>query len=509
MKNLFFLWLIALLTLTNTAISAQSLAGNGTSGSTGVQHASEPTGTTANRSAAQQLYPGSYISRTGDGYWQRLTIKRNPDNGYNVAITYGGAKQGCTFNGNGVYNNGHLEVDLGKVKPELQATMTISVEKEIAKVFTSNFDDRLKLMWFCGGGASLAGDYKREQTQAGTLSWYKMFTGKIDRYPVTMHLHKSGHTYNGYYYYDQQQRPINISGDDSSTKGKLKLIGFGEPENNEEFVLSFSGKQLTGDWKKKENAKPLTFIAEEATAPVRFDYIYTAGVVPLRPKLTLADRPAATYFAAAVWPGGETASDLYLKKMIRKAFDIKNNGNEEIGGLFLSSKRAFFAAYLKDNQNVKDAEIKELPTNYMVDESKTIMVAHAGPGILTLASSSYSYAGGVHGNYGTSYICIDLVNNKQLLLADVINTQGMKALSSLLEKSFRQRYHLKAGESLVQGGLLEKTIKPNQNFYLTSKGLVFNYVPYEIGPYALGEINLFIPVTEIEQYLQPAVKSLL
>ena len=29
-------------------------------------------------------------------------------------------------------------------------------------VFTSKFDDRYDLMFFCGGGGSLAGDYRRE-----------------------------------------------------------------------------------------------------------------------------------------------------------------------------------------------------------------------------------------------------------------------------------------------------------------------------------------------------------
>ncbi len=504
MKHRLILCLLAILRLTGAEVPAQPLFDNSTSGSAGLL-----TANTTTAPAAQRLNAGSYVARTRDGYWQKRVISNNTENGCTIAIRSRGATSGCTFRGNGIYTDKHIEVHLSKINPDPQATMTISVDRETAKVFTSNFDDRLKLMSFCGGGTILAGNYKREKTGVHDLSWYKLYTGKIDRYPITMHLHKSGHRYNGYYYYDLQQRPIYFSGEDSSTKGKIKLTGFGEAEFTEDFVLTIAGNQLLGDWKKKENARPLTFAAVESKGAREFSYIYTSGALPLRPKLRINDAPGATYYAAAIWPAGETPQDLVLKKIIRKSCGVTNTGTEEIGVLFLHNKKAFFAAYLKENQNVKDIEIKQLPTNYIVDESKNLMVAHATPKIITLALSSYSYNGGAHGNYGTSYTCIDLVNNKELRLADVITQQGAKALSSLLEKSFRQRYHLQPGESLVAGGLFENTIKPGQNFYVTPTGLAFNYVPYEIGPYALGEVNLFIPINEIEKYLQPAIRRLL
>ncbi|WP_404980203.1 RsiV family protein [Chitinophaga pollutisoli] len=45
---------------------------------------------------------------------------------------------------------------------------------------------------------------------------------------------------------------------------------------------------------------------------------------------------------------------------------------------------------------------------------------------------------------------------------------------------------------------------PNDNFYLTNKGAVFSFVPYEIAAYAAGQITLFVPWNEIRSVVQPA-----
>ena len=61
-------------------------------------------------------------------------------------------------------------------------------------------------------------------SQTNTISWYKLFKGKIDKYPVTLHVHKAGHDYFGYYYYDTQQKPIYFLVDDTTVKGKIQFL---------------------------------------------------------------------------------------------------------------------------------------------------------------------------------------------------------------------------------------------------------------------------------------------
>jgi hypothetical protein len=104
---------------------------------------------------------------------------------------------------------------------------------------------------------------------------------------------------------------------------------------------------------------------------------------------------------------------------------------------------------------------------------------------------------------------VDLVNNKVLEYDDVFTGKAKKGLGSLLEKHFRLQYKLKATDSLQEGGLFENKIEPNDNFYLTGAGIGFTYLPYEIGPYAMGQVDIFIPLKEIRTYLKPEVSQLL
>ena len=91
----------------------------------------------------------------------------------------------------------------------------------------------------------------------------------------------------------------------------------------------------------------------------------------------------------------------------------------------------------------------------------------------------------------------------------MLTTAGQANLPLLLKKYFRKNYNLDANDSLKEAGLFEEKIKPNNNFYITGKGLGFSYSPYEIGPYAMGEINIFIPFSELTTSLQPAFQNLL
>ncbi len=60
---------------------------------------------------------------------------------------------------------------------------------------------------------------------AQNVSWYKCLKGTIDKYPITMHLHKMDHNFSGYYYYNSKQEPIYFIGEDTSVAGKIKLFG--------------------------------------------------------------------------------------------------------------------------------------------------------------------------------------------------------------------------------------------------------------------------------------------
>lgn len=339
-----------------------------------------------------------------------------------------------------------------------------------------------------------------------TLSWYKMLTGRIDQFPVTLHLHKSGHDYFGYYYYDSVQQPVYFIGEDTTHPGKINLLIFTDQEDNETFSFSLDVNSANGTWKKTDKSKPLSFSATEIVPAIGFTYVYTTGSVKLRPKMK--DSPEATYEAGSVWPTGTTQTDEYIKKVILKSFSKKEESGE-IGNLLLKNKKKFMGDYASEYKDVKESEIKDMQSAYDMDESDKLMVVYQSPKLLTIAENVYSYTGGAHGNYGTIYTSYNLVNLNKLTLKDILTQKGINALGGLLDKNFRKANKVKPNDPLTEAGLFENHIKPNGNFFVTSKGLGFNYTPYEIGPYAMGEIEIFIPFKDLDVYLQISFRTLI
>ncbi|MDM1074342.1 copper resistance protein NlpE N-terminal domain-containing protein [Empedobacter brevis] len=107
---------------------------------------------------------GTYQTNTIDkGYNQILELKADNDSIYTIKISFTGAAKGCTFEGKGQLVNNQIDVELNTINKDLKGTMTILFKDKTAEIFTSKFEDRLSLNFFCSGGTSLAGDYHKKE----------------------------------------------------------------------------------------------------------------------------------------------------------------------------------------------------------------------------------------------------------------------------------------------------------------------------------------------------------
>jgi hypothetical protein len=77
----------------------------------------------------------------------------------------------------------------------------------------------------------------------------------------------------------------------------------------------------------------------------------------------------------------------------------------------------------------------------------------------------------------------------------------------VLEEHLRMAYDIPAGAPLngEAGILFDKHLALTKNFYVTGKGVGFIYNPYEVAPYVVGEIELYVPFSEITDILKPGV----
>lgn len=351
---------------------------------------------------------------------------------------------------------------------------------------------------------------------AQDLSWYKCFTGKIDKYPVTLHLHKAGHEYHGYYYYNNRQEPLYLLGEDTSHPGMVELVVYinkAEGEYMETFLFALQGNAGSGSWKMQDNEKTFPFTITEAPAVkgLVFDYVFTNGKTELFPGRE--NSPTGTYSNAAIWPKGNSAAASILKTIIaeecRTESNLAVNPKTDLGQFLLNDKKQFLDNYKEEQKEVKKEDIEEETYAYSAEFSGRINMVWHSDKIVSLANASYSYTGGAHGMFGTGFSSYNLSTGKALKLADIVNPAGIKLLPRLLDKNLRKLYNLSATEKLSENLLFEDHIEPNENFMVTQKGILFNYVPYEVAAYAYGEIRVFIPFAELKAQLQPAFQALL
>lgn len=122
-------------------------------------------------------------------------------------------------------------------------------------------------------------------------------------------------------------------------------------------------------------------------------------------------------------------------------------------------------------------------------------------GFFTISYGFYEYVGGAHGMTGFSSDNYDLETKKKLAFYDMFNESDSTKLKTLGEKHFRKDNKLKPeGNINEQGYFWEEDFYLSETFTLTSKGLVFTYAPYEIGPYSIGMPVFTIPYTELKPF---------
>lgn len=122
--------------------------------------------------------------------------------------------------------------------------------------------------------------------------------------------------------------------------------------------------------------------------------------------------------------------------------------------------------------------------------------------ILSVNGSSYDYSGGAHG-YGADWgTTIDLESGNELEISRLAKDAPAfmdKATELLLADLGNKKEELSLFddyESYVRENV------ENVNWYMDASGIVFVFTPYEIGPYATGNITVCVPYEEVGEYMK-------
>ena len=350
-------------------------------------------------------------------------------------------------------------------------------------------------------------------------SAYFHFVGTIGKIPVTMDLmqepsryyeqERGAYDFKGSYYYNRMEAPLQIYG---YLDEKNNVVLTESESSGLEYSGFFNGKVgadglFSGVWMNGDSTRTLKFVLKETypEGTLAFDVSILFDSLKLKPELE--GSPQATFGQSWLLPRKtkNAAVDQFVEKELRNGMIGDSLGRlyRDVPEVFKLLKEDFFAQYLEevDFEAIEGEDAFSMAMwNY--EEYSEAGVAYNQNNLLTIGYLSYSYYGGAHGMYATSYVSYDLKNKKRLQLSDVFKPGYEEKMPVFLERALRRQFDLQSEQPLSEV-LFDDNIGLTENFGLTGKGIYFNYVPYEIASYAAGEIKLYVPFAEIADLLQP------
>lgn len=144
---------------------------------------------------------------------------------------------------------------------------------------------------------------------------------------------------------------------------------------------------------------------------------------------------------------------------------------------------------------------EDYPSKMQFSFETGFQVEYNSKKFVSIVMNHYQFTGGAHGNYFALGYNIRLDNGAILTLKDIITEGSFDLLAYECEQAILETYQ---ANSLMEAGLFEDeiAIADDQDFYIIPGALVIQFDPYEVGPYAMGEITAEIPFDKIADILK-------
>ncbi|MCE7054355.1 DUF3298 and DUF4163 domain-containing protein [Algoriphagus sp. AGSA1] len=142
-------------------------------------------------------------------------------------------------------------------------------------------------------------------------------------------------------------------------------------------------------------------------------------------------------------------------------------------------------------------EFPDAPGEWMVELDAKL--TYESDSTLSFIFTEFNYSGGAHPNSSVYYLNFDKLTGKSLPVDRVVLDQ--KKMLDLAEKAFREYHEVEEGLELNEDG---RFFLPDTGFFLPNAigyegdTLHLTYIPYEIGPYAMGYTELEFPIREVK-----------
>lgn len=122
--------------------------------------------------------------------------------------------------------------------------------------------------------------------------------------------------------------------------------------------------------------------------------------------------------------------------------------------------------------------------------------------IMIVSTATYDFLGGAHGAYNIRYYNFDITTGKKINEEALFGEKCPQKVAQLIRTEIKNRNQSSDHDKYISLLVDINKINPNDNFYITSKGIIYTYNQYEIAPYSQGFIEISLPYSKILPYIQ-------
>ncbi len=338
-----------------------------------------------------------------------------------------------------------------------------------------------------------------EQAQGGTTvaGETRHFRGSIgSTLGLQMKLLREGEKLNGNYFYQKVGTKIDLRGtidndgnvtlEEFDAAGKQTGVFKGRWTTDETGLI-----QLAGNWAKPNSDKQTAFSLHEE--PISF-----STAVEIVAKRIKEDNKKLKYEIDAEYP--------QLSGSTNPNFDKFNQNARALVMKKVSDFRKEMAP--EESPPASDeAAAKPTPETMSSDLGIGYSVSLANDDLISIEFSVGSYySGAAHPNSHTEVLNFDLKNGKVIRLNELFNP-GAKYLQAIANYSIGDlKKQSKDKDAILDDDWIQRGAGPDAENYkswtISRKGLAINFDAYQVGPYAAGPQQVFIPYTALKDLIK-------
>lgn len=339
-------------------------------------------------------------------------------------------------------------------------------------------------------------------------NFYHHYEGTLAGVEVSMDLVKEGYRIYGFYHYKSVGQIILLEGK-MEPGNSFEMKEYIQEARQEKITGIFSGNfvsadRLKGSWQASDTTDAHDFdLATDYSNSLPMDVVFFKKVKQLFSDL---ETPALNINYMIMIPG-KPSSRLKSRPLLDSIGQMAIGTNSievDTREKFESYAENLYEEYTVTYDFVTRDD--EYLYSYNQEESIGTSVLFNDDYIVSYEFGYYSYTGGAHGNYSASYLVFNSYSGAFVDLDEIFKPGYEQVLTPMITDKIKEQHQDEnTGEKpdLTAVGFFESSIGATNNFYVDKSGIYFVYNPYEIAPYAIGLVKVYISWKEVSKIINP------